>query len=171
MSEPIKTEKMMAIPRSTRNILLTLHIVTSVGWLGSVVAFLALAAVGVISQNELLVRASYIDMDIIGRFVIVPIACVSLVIGIIQALKSRWGLVRYYWVLVKFGLTVFATVVLITKVRIMERLSEAAVAGQILNNNLHHEKLEMIIHSGGGLVLLIIITVFSVYKPWGKTNL
>jgi hypothetical protein len=29
--------------------------------------------------------------------------------------------------------------------------------------------LELLVHAGGGLVVLLIITVLSVFKPWGKT--
>jgi hypothetical protein len=37
----------------------------------------------------------------------------ALATGLLQALGSPWGLFRYYWILVKFGLAIFATFALL----------------------------------------------------------
>jgi hypothetical protein len=48
-------------------------------------------------------------MDLIARFVIVPLTFASLPTGLIQSLGTPWGLFRHYWVLMKLVVTVFAT--------------------------------------------------------------
>ena len=39
--------------------------------------------------------------------------CLALVTGLVIAIGTPWGLVRHYWVLIAFGLTSFALVILI----------------------------------------------------------
>jgi hypothetical protein len=48
---------------SLRKLLLTAHITFSVGWLGSVAAFLALAIVGLTSRDAQMARAAYLAME------------------------------------------------------------------------------------------------------------
>ena len=92
---------------------LTAHITFSVGWFGAVAGFLALAVAGLTSENPQIVVSSYISMDLITWFVIVPACFGTLVTGVIQSLATQWGLFRYYWILVKFLLTIVATIVLL----------------------------------------------------------
>jgi hypothetical protein len=56
-----------------------------------------------------MVRAAYPAMELIARFVIVPLAFGSLLTGLIPSFGTPSGLSRHYWVLVKFLLTIFAT--------------------------------------------------------------
>jgi len=51
---------------------LTAHITFSVGWLGAIVAYLALAIAGLTVPNAQMVRAAYLSMELIGWYVIVP---------------------------------------------------------------------------------------------------
>lgn len=67
-------------------------VVSSVGLLGAIASFLALAIAGVTSQNAPTVRAAYLAMELTARFVIVPLAFASLLTGLIQSLGTPWGL-------------------------------------------------------------------------------
>jgi uncharacterized membrane protein len=96
-----------------RKFVLTTHVAASVGWLGAVVVFLALAVIGVTGQDAQLVRAAYLAAEPVTGFVIVPLALVSLVTGVFQSLGTQWGLFRHYWVLFKLLLNVIATIVLL----------------------------------------------------------
>jgi len=55
-----------------RTFTLTAHVMLAVGWLGAVVAYLALALVGLTSPSAQMVRAAYLAMEVIGWYVIVP---------------------------------------------------------------------------------------------------
>ena len=76
-----------------RKLALTAHVVSSVGWLGSVAAFLALSIAGLTSRNAEIVRGAYLAMNLIGQFIIVPLTLSALITGLIQALGTHWGLV------------------------------------------------------------------------------
>src|SRR6185503_21188940 len=71
------------------------------GWLGSVVAYLALAIVGLTSHDAQTVRAAYLSMEVIGWFVIVPFSFATLATGLVESLGTPWGLFRHWWVLVE----------------------------------------------------------------------
>jgi len=96
-----------------RKFSLTAHIILSVGWLGAVVAYLALAIVGLTSHGAQMVRVAYLSMEFIGWYVIVPFSLATLLAGLVESLGTQWGLFRHWWVLVKFLLTTEATIVLL----------------------------------------------------------
>jgi hypothetical protein len=91
------------MPPGLRKLALTVHLVSSVGWLGAVAGFLALAVAGLTGQGEQITRAAYLAMDLTAWFVIVPLSLASLLTGLLQSLGTTWGLLRHYWVLA--GLT------------------------------------------------------------------
>jgi hypothetical protein len=49
-----------------RKFALTAHITFSVGWLGAVVAYLALAIAGLTSHDVSMVSAAYLSLELIG---------------------------------------------------------------------------------------------------------
>ena len=102
-----------------RKFALTAHVTCSVGLLGAIAGLLALAVAGLTSQDAQMVRAAYLAMELTGWFVIVPSALASLLTGLVQSMGTTWGLFRHYWVLAKLLLTVFATVVLLLKMKLI----------------------------------------------------
>ena len=53
-----------------RKLGVTAHVTSALGWLGADLGFLALALVGLASQDAQLVRAAYLAMEVIGRVLI-----------------------------------------------------------------------------------------------------
>jgi hypothetical protein len=156
----------MTMTPSLRKLVLTAHVTSSVGWLGAVVAYLALAVAALTSQDAQTTRAAWSAMELTGWFVIVPLALASLSIGVVNALGTPWGLFRHYWVLVKFLLTVFATSVLLLHMPTVSYF--AGIAAATDGANLAGLRGELL-HAGGGLLLLLVTTTLSVYKPRGVT--
>ena len=153
------------MPPRVRRLVLTAHIATSVAWMGAVLAYVGLDVTASTTQDVDRARAAYVAMDITATSVIVPLAAVSVVIGIINARGTPWGLFRHSWVLVKLLLTLVATAVLLAESRTIEALAAAARDGQdprMLPGTL--------VHSIGGLLVLLVIMVLSVYKPRGMTR-
>src|SRR5687767_14273305 len=99
----------MTMTPRLRKLVLTAHVSSSVGWLGAVAGFLALAVAGLTSHQAETVRAAYLATELITWFVIVPLAFASLLTGLVVSLGTEWGLFRHYWVLIKLLLTIFAT--------------------------------------------------------------
>ena len=157
----------MSFGPGLRRLVLTVHVTCAVGWLGAVVAYLALALAALTRGDGQTVRAAWIGMDVIARFVIVPLALTSVLVGVINALGTSWGLFRHYWVLVKLALTVLATVVLLLHMPTVTYHAGVAAASDGAGvGGLTGE----IFHAGGGLIVLFATTVLSVYKPRGMTR-
>ena len=146
-------------------LVLTAHITTSVGWLGAVVAYLALDIIATVGQDVANLRAAYFGMEVLILYIIVPLALASVLIGIVNALRSPWGLFQHYWIVVKFVLTLFAMTILLLEVRSVRYMAQIAASGvdpRELSGSLPH--------SIGGLIVLLVATILSVYKPPGVTR-
>lgn len=154
---------------SIRKFLLTAHIIFSVGWLGAVAAFLALAVAGLLSQEAQTVRAAYIAMKLIGWCVIVPCGFANLLIGVVQSLGTKWGLFRYYWIVVKFLLTVGATGLLLLHMQPTDQLAAAASEMPLSSLDFRPLRIQLVVDAGAALLVLLVATILSVYKPWGLT--
>jgi hypothetical protein len=158
------------VPPRVRKLALTAHVVTSVGWLGAVAAFLALAVAGRESRDAETVRAAYVAADVVTRLVLVPLCLASLLTGLVQALGTTWGLFRHYWVLVKLVLTVFATIVLLLQLEPIGQLADAAADTTLSADDLGAQRDSLVLHAGGGLLVLLATAALSVYKPRGRTR-
>lgn len=148
-----------------RKFVLSTHITTSVGWLGAVLAYLALDITATTGQDVETVRAAYVAMAIMISYAIVPLALASTIIGIVTALGTPWGLLRHYWILVKLLLTVFAATVLLIEASTVRHLADAATSGID-----PRELPGTLLHSIGGSVVLLLVMVLSAYKPRGVTR-
>jgi hypothetical protein len=155
--------------KSIRKLVLTAHVTVSVGWLGSVVAYLALAIAGLESQDAQMVRAAYLSMELIGWNVIVPLALATVVTGLVQSLGTEWGLFRHYWIAVKFVMTVVAVLILLRHMPNVSRIARLAAETSFSADVFAKERIALIIHAAGGLLVLLAATVLSVFKPWGTT--
>lgn len=153
-----------------RKLALTAHIAASVGWLGAVAGFLACNIAGLTSQNAETVRGAYLAMNLIGRAVIVPLSLTALATGFIQALGTEWGLFRHLWVFAKLLLTIFSCIVLIAKLPLMGRAARLAVTMNLPCADLRAAGMQLLVHSAGGLLVLLMITGLSVFKPCGRTR-
>jgi hypothetical protein len=156
----------MTMAPGLRKFALTAHLTFSLGFIGAAVAYLALGISAVTSEDAQMVRAAWIAMELIGWYVIVPLSLASLLTGLVMALGTQWGLFRHYWILITFVLTIFATVILllhmpsVSSLADVAREADGATLGRLGGD---------LFHAGGGLLVLLVITVLNVYKPRGMT--
>ena len=160
----------MTMPPRVRRFALTAHITTSVGLLGAVAGFLALAITGLASRDAMLARAVYLAMEVTAWWIIVPLTFASLLIGIVESLGTTWGLFRHYWVLAKLLLTVLVTVVLLLQMGVISDMAGAAATTTLSSVDLLEARMSLVAHAGGGLLVLLVPMALSVYKPRGRTR-
>jgi hypothetical protein len=157
----------MTMTPRVRKFALAAHVVSSVGWLGAVVVFLALALVGLTSQDGETVRGAYLVMEPAAWYVLVPLAFASLLTGLVQSLGTTWGLFRHYWVLFKLLINVAATIVLLVYTQTL-----SALAGVAADPNVDLGMVRSaspLLHAALALLLLLVATTLAVYKPRGMT--
>jgi hypothetical protein len=156
----------MIMAPGVRKLVLTVHLSSSVGWIGAVIAYLALGVAAVTNPETQTVRAMWTAMDVTGWWVIVPLSIASLLTGLVISLGTRWGLFRHYWVLLSLALTLLCTVVLVLH---MPTVSSMASLAQTLDGADIRALGGDLFHPAVGLLLLLAVTVLNVYKPAGVT--
>jgi hypothetical protein len=153
-----------------RKFALTAHVTFSVGWLGTVASFQALAIAALTSREPETVRGFYLAMELTGWYVIVPFCVASFITGLVMSLGTPWGLFRHYWVLVKFLITVISALILFGFTQTLSSLGDLAADATLSMSELRNLNQSPALHSGGGLLALLVTTILAVYKPWGMTR-
>lgn len=149
------------LSRRARGALLTVHVVMSVGWLGLDGALVALEVTGLGTGDPTERAGMAAAMAVIVAWVLVPVVFCSLVSGLVLALRTPWGLVRHWWVLVKCGIAGALTAAGL--VLMLPRLN------QIVAGEGEPVAMQTLVGRSVALVLLLVATGLSVVKPWGKT--
>jgi hypothetical protein len=152
-----------------RKFALTVHVSSSVGWLGAVAGFLALAVAGLTSQDAQMVRAAYLAMEVTTSLVIVPLSLASLLTGLVQSLGTRWGLFQHYWIVAKLLITILATMVLLVHMQPISYMAGVAADGTLASDDLRRLRIQLVADAGAALVALLVATTLAVYKPRGIT--
>lgn len=159
----------MTMTQPIRKLTLTAHVTASIGWIGALAVFFAHALAGLLSQDEQIVRAVSLAMGITAWFVILPLGLASFATGLVQALGTAWGLLRHYWILFKLLLTAVATIVLLLKLGPISYLAEEAARASFSSTDLIELRTSVMVHAGGGLLVLLTAATLAVYKPQGMT--
>jgi hypothetical protein len=161
----------MALTPRLRKLALTAHVTSSVGWLGAVVAFLALSIAGLTSRDPQTVQGAYLVMELTGWVVLVPLSLASLATGLICSLGSAWGLFRHYWVLFKLVINLVATIVLLLYMQTLAYLGDIAAATALSGTGLRGLRdPSPVLHAAAALLLLLAATTLAIYKPRGMTR-
>jgi uncharacterized membrane protein len=160
----------MAMAPTLRKSALTAHVISSVGWLGAVAGFLALAVAGLTSRDAQMVRAAYLAMDLTAWFVIVPLSFASPLTGLVQSLGTPWGLFRQYWVLLKLLITIPSTVLLLVHMQPIDYVGGLAAKTTLSSADLRELRIQIVIEASAALLVLLVATILSVYKPEGMTQ-
>lgn len=151
-----------------RKLLLVVHVATSVGAMGAITTFLLLAIFGAIDM-QLPPLAIYPALSRVAWWIIVPFVSGALLIGIIQSLVTPWGLFRHYWVIAKLMLTLLALGVLLLQLNGIDQLAQAAADSAFDREALATLQASLVLHASGGLIVVLLALVLSIYKPRGVT--
>jgi hypothetical protein len=160
----------MAMTPGVRKLALTAHIATSVGWIGAVAVFFALAVTALTTSSPQLLRAVLMVMQPVTWYALVPLAFASLLGGLVSALGSPWGLMRHYWVVFKLLLNVGANIILLLYTQTIGYLAAAALDPGTPISDLRDLASSPVLHATAALVLLLAATVLAVYKPRAMTR-
>jgi hypothetical protein len=158
----------MVLSPPVRRLALAVHLTLSIGWLGAVVAYLTLDVTVAMSSDAGIVRAAWMGMGIIATLAIVPLAIGALLTGLLMALGTRWGLFRHWWVVFSLLLTVVAVVVLLSETTVISSMASMAADPATSDEQLLMAP-PTLLHSVGGLAVLLVVQVMNVFKPQGVT--
>lgn len=157
-----------------RKLLLTMHVVVSVGLIGADLTVIILGIAGLTSGTPEIIQASYLAMELLVETALVPLALGAFLTGILLGVGTHWGLIRYYWVFSKLILMLTAVTALVFLLR--PRIHQvAAEILQVPPGDLTVTvagPLAIAVTIGPSVALLILITtaILGIYKPWGSTR-
>lgn len=157
---------MRTLGAGVRRLNLMLHVATSVGWIGAVAAFAVIAAFGVtLPVSSPAAVGVYRALDVVMWAVIVPLAVLSLLTGVLQAVGTPWGLFRHYWVIAKLVFTVGATALLLLHTRVSGQAADLAAA---TDPHLAPLQQQLLVDSLAAGALLLVIAALGWVKPKGR---
>src|SRR3954470_7808453 len=145
-----------------RKLLLTTHIGSSVGLLGTDATVVLLAVAGARGYDPAVV---YPAAQLIGSLLLVPAALLSLLTGVLLGGLTPWGLFRHWWVVVKLTLTAAGAV--LAFVVLTPTLS--GLAGAPASIPLA-QRLELVRDSGAASGVPVGTPALAVYQPVGRVR-
>src|SRR5215217_1999523 len=101
---------MWRLTPAARKVVLVVHVISGIGWMGVDMALVVLLITARTTNDALLVISGFTAIRMIVPIVVPPLSLSILVTGLMLGLGSRWGLLRYWWVLVKLLLSIIMTV-------------------------------------------------------------
>ncbi|ASU77708.1 hypothetical protein CDG81_04585 [Actinopolyspora erythraea] len=149
--------------RSSRDLLVWMHVLTSVGWMSQALALATLLAFG-LSTGDPEQRLSAVTMaEVLDEHLLLHMANASAFTGLMLSALTPWGYFRHWWVLTKFAITtvqVYAGIFVLGPN--LQAGVRAAEDGRALPPGV----------AVGALLMasaMAFQTWASVAKPWGRT--
>jgi hypothetical protein len=154
------------VRKTARQWLLLLHVVFSVGWLGAGAGNLVIAVEAAITASPTIRTVCYDLIDRLDFALVIPLAFGSLGSGLLISVATRWGLARYWWVLVKLTLTVAVIVFSTFGVGVWV---EQSIAATSTLDSASPVATPLVVGASGNIAAFLFMTWASITKPWPKT--
>lgn len=91
--------------KRTKQLLDVLHIGSSVGWLGVGIAQLTINVVALTTAHPEVQHTAHEIAHTLDRWPLTILSLTALATGVLLGLKTKWGLLRYWWVAAKLTLS------------------------------------------------------------------
>ena len=139
-------------------LVLTGHILGSVGWFGIAVFVLFAFVVSEATGDRALATGMLRTIETIP-WLSIPVGVVAVATGVVLSLGTKWGLVRHWWVVAKIliAIVVIVTDALVIGAAAHDHLVHATSPGDLYGPTIAHT------------VVLGVATLLSVLKPRGRT--
>jgi hypothetical protein len=163
-----KAPRKRTFPPRVRKTVLILHVISSLTWLGVDVGLLALSLTGLTTDDPMTLRAVYLTMSVLVDAVVIPAGLLALTTGVVLSLGTKWGLVRYRWVLVKLVITLVT--VTLTYYGLRAGVETAAAEVRAAAQAPSEARGGLLFAPIVSLTCYVFMTVISFFKPWGRTR-
>jgi uncharacterized membrane protein len=181
MNNELTTHPKQAIPwrltwrlaPAARKTVLVLHIISGIGWMGVDIAVFVLLMTARTTDDAALVASAFNAIRMIVPVVVPPLSLGILVTGLLLGLGTPWGLVRYWWVVVKLILSLVMTVLvfvsLVPGVNSMDVLSATTMSADAVRASLGELPTQLMFPPVVSFLMLGVATILSIFKPWSRT--
>ena len=158
---------------TARKAVLVLHIVMGIGWMGVDIALLVLLITARTTDDATLVASGFNAIRMIVPVAVPPLSLGILATGLLSGWGTSWGLLRYWWVLVKLVLSLVMTVLvfvsLVPAVTSITLLSTTTMDADVVRASLGALPTQLMFPPVVSFLMLGVATVLSIFKPWRYT--
>ena len=158
--------------RNVRRATLVLHVGSAVGWMGLDIGLAVLLVAARTTSDGEVAAAGYTSARLVVPVVVPVLATTMLVTGVLLGLGTRYGLVRWTWVLTKLVigvvLTVLVYVALVPDVLALP-VGLSGTADEV-RSAVGDEATGLLFPPFVSFAGLAVALVLSVWKPWGRTR-
>jgi hypothetical protein len=154
----------------TRKTFLWLHVVSGAAWFGIDLALGILVVTALVVDDP---RTAGMAVQAVELFAIWPMFVASLLClaaGVVLGMGSKYGLVRFWWVVGKLTLNLLMSTLIVVALRpgIGEaaRIGERLMAGDTTVSVPSSLLFPVVVAPG----MLLTAYLLSVFKPWGRTG-
>ena len=152
-----------------RGILLPLHTVTTVAWIGMITVQGVLGVTAATTDERPVAESMFTAMLVIDGVFLGPMAFLAFFSGLALALGTRWGLVRRWWLAVKFGVVLVLMVLPIVAWQDIPEHGRQMITDGLPLGDIQAALGAVPLLSLVSPALAVGIAVLSVRKPWGLT--
>jgi uncharacterized membrane protein len=162
------------LTQKKKSILVAIHVLSVASWIGGTLAMILLAFYLKSGANDEQLLYTMASMEVIDENLLKYPALLTLLTGILLSVWTQWGLVKHYWVLLKFVLTLLTIMI-----GILFLSKWTAGLGELIEDigflSLQNEEfnstwLSIVITSIFNLLCLCFMTFITYLKPFGKVK-
>jgi uncharacterized membrane protein len=155
-----------------KNLLVAIHVLSVVAWFGGAICMLLLGLYMKNAHNGEQLYYTLSNMHLIDTTLIRFPALIVLISGVMLSIWTQWGLIKYYWVVIKLVLTVLIIFMgimflgdwLSFLVKTAERYGIVALQKDTFQTT----SLSLISASIFNIISMTIMTCITYFKPFGK---
>lgn len=156
--------------RTTRRVVLVVHVWTAGAWLGLDVAMAALVVTALRADDPALRAALYQALEVVVVWPLTVAGLGCLASGLLLGLGTRYGLLRFWWVAVKLVINLFLS----TLVLVLLRPNAQALAGDgrrlAAGQRVDVDVSSLVMPPTVTVIALTFAFYLSIGKPWGRTS-
>jgi uncharacterized membrane protein len=152
----------------TRKSVLLVHIASAGAWLGIDVVMAVLVFTALRTDDDRTKALSFEALELVAVWPLLTLGMVCLLTGILLGLGSRYGLVRYWWVVVKLALNLVLSGLVL--VALAPEVADAAGRARQFDAGLPAPLGvgDLIFPPIVSPTALLVAMVLAVFKPWGR---
>lgn len=155
-----------------RKVALLAHILSGIGWMGADIALFLLLFTGLTTDDGQVAASCYIAVTVFVPVAIPVLSLGMLGTGLLLSWGTKWGLLRYWWVVVKLAtaliLTVLVFIALVPGINDMPR-PDATTSADAVRESLGSAPTDLMFPPIVSFAMLGIASVLSIFKPGSRT--
>jgi hypothetical protein len=154
-----------------RRWLISAHILFSIIWLGTSLCLLILGLTALGTNDPGTLHTTYLLAEVLDKTLIWGSSIGALATGFLLSILTHWGLLRFYWIIVKEVLSIFSFA--LGYAGLHTWLTHLGTMTAVQSSDAIQAAYPLTLHTyiaGGTLEIaaLAIMVIISVFRPWGQ---